>query len=68
MPIIGPRKCLTAKEAAVILGGRSNRATVIRLIQRGKLKGKKLGREYRILPEWIEEFISQPDNIAVQKR
>jgi excisionase family DNA binding protein len=64
MPIIGPRKCLTAAEAAVALGGRSNRATVIRLIKRGELKGKKLGREWRILPEWLDEFMSQPDNVT----
>jgi excisionase family DNA binding protein len=63
MPFTQPRKCLTASEAAALLGGRANRETVIRLIKRGELKGKKLGREWRILPEWLSEYMSQPDQI-----
>jgi excisionase family DNA binding protein len=61
MAFTQPRKCLTAKEAAQILGGRANRETVIRLIQRGEMRGKKLGREWRILPEWVEEYLNRPD-------
>ena len=62
-----PRICLTAKEAAKILGGRANAETVIRLIKRGEMKGKIIGKEWRILPEWVEEFISKPDEIPKQK-
>jgi hypothetical protein len=25
------------------------------------MKGKKVGREWRILPEWLDEYMSQPD-------
>lgn len=61
MPFTQPRKCLTAKEAAQILGGRANRETVIRLIQRGEMRGKKLGQEWRILPEWVYEYIEKTE-------
>jgi excisionase family DNA binding protein len=63
MPHIQPRICLTAAEAAALLGGRANRKTVIKLINRGELKGKKLGREWRIHPDWLEEYLSKPDEI-----
>lgn len=63
MPLTQPRICLTTAEAAKYLGGRSNRETVIRLIKRGELKGKKLGREWRIHPDWLDEYLSKPDYI-----
>lgn len=62
-----PRICLTAKEAAKILGGRANRKTVARLINSGEMKGKKIGKEYRILPEWVYEYLNKPDVTPKQK-
>ncbi|MEA5016149.1 MAG: helix-turn-helix domain-containing protein [Candidatus Limiplasma sp.] len=59
-----PRKFLTPKEAAPYLGGRANARTVLLLIRRGELKGKRIGREWRILPEWLEEYMSQPEQSA----
>lgn len=63
MPFIEPRKFLTPTEAAGYLGGRSTRRTVITLINKGLLKGKKVSREWRILPEWLDEYMSKPDEI-----
>lgn len=64
MPFMTPRKFLTPKEAAPYLGGRANANTVLRLLRQGKLKGKRIGREWRILPEWLEEYMSQPEEVA----
>jgi excisionase family DNA binding protein len=58
-----PRKFLTAKEVAACLGGKCTQATVNALIRAGKLKGKKVARGWRILPEWLDEFMTQPDNV-----
>jgi excisionase family DNA binding protein len=54
---------ITAKEAAVYLGGRCNHETVHTLIYKGELKAKKVGREWRIMPEWLDEYMNKPDNI-----
>jgi hypothetical protein len=37
----------------------------VTLINKGLLKGKKVSREWRILPEWLDEYMSQPDNIKL---
>ncbi len=58
---ITPRKFLTTSEVAICLGGGCNRDTVCDLIRENKLKAKKVGKGYRILPEWLDEFMSQPD-------
>jgi excisionase family DNA binding protein len=67
MPFTQPRIFLTTKEVAQRLGGRCNFVTVIDLINVGKLKGKKVGREWRILPEWLDEYMSKPDHITICK-
>jgi excisionase family DNA binding protein len=63
MPFTQPRHFLTAPEAARLLGGRASGRTVARLILKGELKGKKVGHGWRILPEWLEEYMSRPDEI-----
>lgn len=61
MPFTQPRQFLTTTEAAKYLGGRSSHRTVVTLIQKGLLKGKKVSKGWRILPEWLDEYMSQPD-------
>jgi excisionase family DNA binding protein len=63
MPFTQLRTFLTAKEAAVYLGGRCNHETVHALIYKGELKAKKVGREWRIMPEWLDEYMNKPDNV-----
>jgi excisionase family DNA binding protein len=63
MPFTQPRQFLTTTEAAKYLGGRSTHRTVVALIQKGQLKGKKVSKGWRILPEWLDEYMSQPDNV-----
>jgi len=63
VPFIQPRTFLTTKEAAAHLGGRASHRSVTNLIRSGKLKGKKVANGWRILPEWLDEFMTQPDNI-----
>lgn len=63
MPLAQIRRFLTPTEAATYLGGRSTRRTVVTLINKGLLKGKKVAREWRILPEWLDEYMSEPDQI-----
>ena len=66
MPFTQPRKFLTTNEAAAYLGGRASHRTVTNLIRAGKLKGKKVAKGWRILPEWLDEYMSQPDNVQKQ--
>lgn len=63
MPFTQLRTFLTAKEAAAYLGGRCNHETVHALIYQGKLKAKKVGREWRILPDWLDEYMNTPDEV-----
>jgi excisionase family DNA binding protein len=63
MPFTQPRIFLTAPEAAKRLGGRSTGRTVSNLIRSGQLKGKKIANQWRILPEWLDEYMTQPDNV-----
>lgn len=62
-----PLKFLTAKDVAELLGGKCTRDTVAALIRSGKLKGKKVARGWRILPEWLDEFMCQPDEVPKRK-
>jgi hypothetical protein len=64
MPFSQPRIFLTAPEAAKCLGGRSTGRTISNLIRAGQLKGKKVAGQWRILPEWLDEYMSQPDTIT----
>jgi hypothetical protein len=68
MPFTQPKKFLTAPEAAEQIGGRSTGRTISNLIRAGQLKGKKVANQWRILPEWLNEYMSQPDNVTDQKR
>lgn len=61
MPFTTPRKFMTPKEAGLYLGGRSGYRTVLWLIKTGQLKAKQIGREWRIMPEWLDEYMSKPD-------
>lgn len=63
MQISELRKFLTLAEVADHLGGKCNKKTVAALIRAGRLKGKKVAREWRVLPDWLDEFMHQPDNI-----
>ncbi len=56
-----PRRFMTPREVAPYLGGRSGYRTVFWLIRTGQLKAKRIGRGWRILPEWLEEYMSKPD-------
>ena len=63
MPFIEPPSFMTADQAAKVLGGKASGRTVIRLILKGELKGKKVGHGWRILPVWLEEYMNVPDEI-----
>lgn len=47
---------LTAEQAAELLG--TSRQGIYRLIDSGQLRAKRLGRGWRIHPDWIEEFVN----------
>ena len=63
MPFIDIPTFLTARQAAQYLGGRCNHETVHALIRKGELKAKKVGREWRILPQWLEEYMNRADSV-----
>lgn len=46
---------LTTEEAAAVLG--TTRQSVYQLIHSGALRAKRLGRGWRIHPEWLDQFI-----------
>ena len=64
MPFISIPTFLTARQAAEYLGGRCNHETIHWLIHKGELKAKKVGREWRILPQWLEEYMNKADNVT----
>ncbi len=68
MQISELRTFLTASEVAERLGGKCSLSTVTALIREGKLKGKKVGREWRVLPDWLDEFMHQPDEVKKGKQ
>ena len=52
---MGMNRLLTVKEVAVLL--QTSRVQVRRMIQSGELAALKVGREYRIPLEALQEFI-----------
>lgn len=52
---MGMNRLLTVKEVAVLL--QTSRVQVRRMIQSGELAALKVGREYRILFEALQEFV-----------
>lgn len=48
-------RLLTTEETAEALG--TTRQGVYRLIHSGALRAKRLGRGWRIHPDWLDEFI-----------
>ncbi len=53
-------KIYTAKEAADVL--RVSRATVDRLLKRGKIRASKVGNRYRITETALMEFMQSTEN------
>ena len=49
------KEIYTAEEVAEAL--RVSRTTIIRLINNGELKGKRIGRQWRIFAEHLDEYI-----------
>lgn len=68
MPFTQPHQFLTSAEAAKYLGGNASDKTVTRLIRSGELKGKKVAKGWRILPEWLNEYMDQPDQIQKENK
>ncbi len=64
MPFIGPRHVLYTNEVAKYLGGRCTTGTVVCLIKKGLLEGKKLGYRWLLLPDWLEKYMTKPDNVV----
>lgn len=48
---------LTVKEAALLL--KTSRQQVRKMIQDGILPAVKVGREYRIALEWVNQFLNE---------
>lgn len=51
----------TIKDVARIL--KVDDQTVTKLVQSGELRHKKVGRQYRITREMLQEFLDKPDEV-----
>jgi excisionase family DNA binding protein len=49
------QRVLNTTEAMQYL--RTSRATVLKMVHEGKLKGNKIGREYRFLQEELDKYL-----------
>ena len=53
---VSPNEIYTLAETQAIL--KVSRSTVLRLIKKGRIKGAKLGRQYRIVGQEILDLVS----------
>lgn len=68
MPFTTPPPFMTPQEVAPILGGKTTAHTVCRMCREGVIKAKKVGGEWRIMPAWLTEYMSEPSNQPPERK